>query len=145
MRRHSIAVLFAGLLLVATGYAAALLFDSTGARTFGAWALALGASLVLSAMLALAAVRGGAVPWVLGMTTVLVFVATFGGLAFALAMPAPTMSGPLLLGLPRVTAVMLLVAGLVPLVALPLAYARAFQQHVLSEADIARIKAVTDA
>jgi hypothetical protein len=47
----------------------------------------------------------------------------------------------LLFGLPRVTAIMLLVTGFVPLVMLPLAYARAFGRDVLREDDIARIAA----
>lgn len=136
----AIPLLLAGLLIVATGYATALL-TSGRVQLFGAWCLALGASLVLTGMLALAAKRASGIPRTLRVTLALVFVATFGGLAYALAAPAPTSGGPLLLGLPRVTALMLLVTGLVPLIVLPLAYARAFERDVLSAGDIERLRA----
>lgn len=132
-----IAVVLAGLLTVAAGYLAVLL---AAAHTFGAWALALGASAVLSGMLALAAARPGGTPRALRATVRLTFVATFGGLAYALGVPAPAPDGPLLLGLPRVTAVMLLVTGLIPLVVLPVAYALSFDRDVLTAEDIERAK-----
>lgn len=140
LTRSPILVLFAGLLIVAAGYVAVLLpGESATARVLGAWALALGASLVLTGMLALAAARPAGTPRMMRVATWLTFLATFGGLAYALAAPAPVTDGPLLLGLPRVTAIMLLLTGLVPLVALPLAYARAFDRDVLPREDVSRL------
>jgi membrane associated rhomboid family serine protease len=137
--RTPIALILAGLLSVAAAYAAMLL--GWWSPVSSAWALALGASLVLSGILALAAVRPGGTPRALRATVGLVFFATFGGLAYALAMPSPATDGPLLLGFPRTTAIMLLVTGLIPLIALPLAYARAFDRDVLGDGDVARIQA----
>jgi len=140
LTRSPITLLFAGLVIVAAGYVAILLpGDGSTARELGAWALALGASLVLTGMLALAAARPAGTPRMMRAATWLTFLATFGGLAYALAAPAPVTDGPLLLGLPRVTAIMLLLTGLVPLIALPLAYAHAFDRDVLSREDVSRL------
>lgn len=142
-----IAWLLGGLLCFAAGYVMVLVAGPPAAGAapgatviIAAWALALGASLVLAAMLGLAAARPQGTPRALRATVRLVFAATFGGLAYALAAPAPAADGPLLLGLPRVTAVMLLVTGLIPLVVLPLAYARAFDRDVLGQDDIGRMR-----
>jgi hypothetical protein len=141
-----IALLLAGLSLVAVAYAGQLVgHGGDGSAGYPAWCLALGASLVLAAMLSLAAGRPGGTPRALRVTALLAGVATFGGLAYALAARAPTPDGPLLLGLPRVTAIMLLVTGLVPLVVLPLAYARAFERDVLGEGDVERVVAAARA
>lgn len=135
-----IVVLVTGLLLIAIAYAGQL--AGHAALAYPKWSLALGASLVLTGMLALAARRPGGTPRALQASVWLTCLATFGGLAYALAAPAPAADGPLLFGLPRVTAIMLLVTGFVPLVLLPLAYARAFGRDVLRESDIARIAAM---
>jgi len=63
LTRSPITLLFAGLVIVAAGYVAILLpGDGSTARELGAWALALGASLVLTGMLALAAARPAGTP-----------------------------------------------------------------------------------
>lgn len=135
--------LLLGLLLVAAAYAGQ--FTGHASSRYPAASLALGASIVLASLLALAARRPGGTPRALRVTVRLAFVATLGGLGYALIAPAPTAGGPLLLGLPRVTAVMLLVTGLVPLVVLPIAYARAFDRDVLGEGDVERIAAAARA
>lgn len=135
-------LLVGGLLAVAVGYSLVLI--GAAGSPLGPWALAVGTAVVLSALLALAARRAGAIPRSLRATSALVFVATAGGLLYALAASAPVSDGPLLLGLPRVTAVLLLVVGLVPLIVLPVAYACAFKRDVLSEDDIARVTAAAN-
>jgi hypothetical protein len=130
--------LVAGLLCVALGYAMVLTRVASG--SLPAWLLALGTSIVLGAMLALAAARPSGTPRTLRATVWLATVATFAGLAYALAAGPPAADSPLLLGLPRVTAVMLLVTGLIPLVTLPLAYARAFDRDVLGAGDVERVR-----
>lgn len=130
-------LLVGGLVSVAAGYAAVLL--DSGPALFPPAALALGASAVLGALLRLGARRGGSIPDTLRLASSIAFIATAIGLLFALAAPPTADDGPLLLGLPRVTAVMLLCTGLVPLVLLPIAYARAFDIEVLNETDLARV------
>lgn len=100
------------------------------------WGLAIGSAGVLTAMLLLGARRKGRVPRSLVPALIVTFVATAGGLGYALAAAAPAPDGPLLLGLPRTTAVMLILVGAVPLVWLPVAYARAFEKDVLNTDDI---------
>lgn len=72
--------------------------------------------------------RLATVAWVI---TVLLAV----GLGIALAAAPPTPDGPLLLGLPRSTAILLIVVGLVPLVLLPLAWAATFDREVMGDGD----------
>lgn len=128
-----------GLTAVALAYATLLLDVTTLAASIAPLLLAFGASAILAGMLALASCRPSGTPRALRATVRLAFVATFAGLLYALLAPPPTAEGPLLLGLPRVTAIMLLVTGLIPLVVLPIAYARAFDKDVLGEDDIARV------
>ncbi len=134
-----ITVIVAGLLAVAVAYASLFLDLAAPATSIAPPLLAFGASAVLAGMLALASRRPSGTPRALRATVRLAFVATFAGLLYALLAPAPTADGPLLLGLPRVTAVMLLVTGLIPLVVLPIAYARAFEKDVLGEDEITRV------
>lgn len=134
-----ITVIVAGLLAVALAYAALLLDLTAISASIAPLLLAFGASAVLAGMLALASRRPSGTPRALRATVRLAFVATFGGLVYALLAPAPTADGPLFLGLPRVTAIMLLVTGLIPLVVLPIAYARAFEKDVLGADEITRV------
>ncbi len=138
MLRTPITLLVAGLLAVAFAYASVLL--DLGARSAAPWSLALGAAAVLTAMLQLGARRNRRLPRILGVTAALAFIALAGGFIYALAALAPSSDGPLLLGLPRVTAILLILAGLIPLVCLPTAYALAFDTEVLSDADLARVR-----
>ena len=125
MSRAPILVLVLGLLLVAGAYALAF----AGGGPLAPWSLALGTTLVLAAMLWLGGRRRGAMPASLAAAAILAALATFGGFAFALAAPAPVADGPLLLGLPRVTAILLILVGAVPSVALPLLYALSFDEE----------------
>lgn len=128
--RRSIAFLTAGLLLVAFAYAATLLGVAGAAAP---WSLAAGTAIVIGAMLALAARRRGRPMRVLSIVAVLAGLALAAGLGVALAAPPARADGPLLLGLPRTTALLLGLAGLVPLVALPLAYAAVFDREVMGD------------
>ncbi|MEX2182359.1 MAG: hypothetical protein WD771_09980 [Gemmatimonadaceae bacterium] len=129
MTRAPISLLAAGLVAVAIGYGTVLLGGD--ATIVGPWCLAVGSTAILTALLWLGARRRGGVAPALGAVVVVVALTTLGGLAFALLASPPAVDGPLLLGLPRVTAVMLLLTGAVPLVALPLAYALLFDRHVM--------------
>lgn len=122
-----IAVLGAGALAVAGAYALSFI----GSSALAPWLLAAGSTLVLTGLGLLGA--GPRAPRL--RSAVLVACAcTFGGFAFALAAAPPPADGPLLFGMPRVTAVMLLATGAVPLVLLPIAYAWAFAREVKPDA-----------
>lgn len=128
-QRLPIAVLGLGAIAVATAYG--LAFGGV-AGTLGPWCLAFGSVLVLTGLGLLGA--GPRAPRL--QAAVLVACAfTFGGFALGLVASAPTPDGPLLLGLPRTTALLLLFAGAVPLVLLPLAYAWAFPREVVRPDD----------
>ena len=127
--RAPILLLLAGLILVAAAYALAITGASALAPSaLAPWTLALGATLVLTAMLWLGGRRRGRLPRALAAACVLAALATFGGFAYALLAPAPTADGALLFGLPRTTAILLTLVGVVPMLAMPLLYAAAFRE-----------------
>lgn len=132
MRRLAPLALVTGLFAIALAYAATL--AGVGAA-IAPWLLALGTATVLASLLALAAARRGVRPRILGTAAALTGVTIAVGLSLALAAAPPTPDGELLLGLPRTTALLLLSVGLVPLLALPLAYAAAFEREVMGDGD----------
>lgn len=101
-----------------------------GSHPLAPWLLAAGATLVLAGLGLLGA---GARSPRLSAAVLVACGCTFAGFAFALAAAAPAADGPLLFGLPRVTMLMLLCTGAVPLVLLPIAYAWAFPHEVERE------------
>jgi hypothetical protein len=123
--RAPIVLLLAGLVLVALAYVLALAGGSASAP----WALALGATLVLTAMLWLGGRRRGRLPRALAAACVIAALATFGGFSYALLAPAPEAGGALLFGVPRTATILLLLIGAVPMLALPLLYAAAFDDE----------------
>lgn len=141
MPRSSLLLLVAGLLLVAAGYVVVLLDTAVA---FGPWGLALGSAAVLTALLRISARRAGRIPRALHVATLVVFGATVAGFGVALVSPPATADGPLLLGLPRITAILLLLVGLVPLVVLPVVYASAFERDILSADDLERVRAAAE-
>ncbi len=93
--------------------------------------MALGTTAVLAGIAQLAIVRAGGETRALARTVRWVFGAMAVGFVGVLLLPAPVAGGPLLFGLPRLTAILLLVVGALPLVVLPIAYARAFDAEVM--------------
>ena len=93
--------------------------------------MALGTTAVLAGIAQLAIVRAGGATRTLARTVRWVFGAMAAGFVGVLLLPAPVAGGPLLLGLPRLTAILLLSVGALPLVVLPIAYARAFDAEVM--------------
>lgn len=123
----SIRLIFVGALAVATAYLATF----AGPLALAPWMLAAGSTLILTG-LGLLGVGPGR-PRLTG--AVLVACAlTFAGFAVALLQSAPTADGPLWLGLPRATALMLVITGAVPLVLLPIAYGLWFDREVMDDA-----------
>jgi hypothetical protein len=121
-----ILLLVLGLLLVAAAYVLVLV----GAAEPAPWLMAAGSSLALTALGLLGV--GPRRPC-LSAAVLVACASTFAGLAIGLAMSPPTADGPLLLGLPRVTALLLLFTGAVPLVLLPIAYGVFFRREVLRD------------
>lgn len=123
----AIAILAAGALTVAVAYALTFLVVAVSAAP---WLLAVGAVLVLTGLGLLGA--GPRAPK-LAAAVLVACAFTLLGFTVALTIAPHTAGGPLLLGLPRATALMLALTGGIPLVLLPLAYAWAFPREVAHE------------
>lgn len=121
-----ILLLTLGLLLVAGAYILVLV----GVEGAAPWLMAAGSTLVLTGLGLLGV--GPRRPY-LSAAVLIACACTFAGLAIGLAMTPPATDGPLLLGLPRVTALLLLFTGAVPLVLLPIAYGVFFRREVLRD------------
>lgn len=125
-QRTSVALIALGSLGVLAAYTLTFFGGSDGAP----WLMAAGATLVLTGLGLLGA--GPKAPRLASAVIVACF-STFIGLAFGLSLEAPVPNGPLLFGFPLSTAVMLLYAGAVPLVVLPIVYAWAFPREVAQD------------
>jgi hypothetical protein len=123
----SIAVLTGGALAVLAAYAMAFIGAPGSVTPMAPWLLAVGATLVLTGLGLLGA--GPRAPR-LAAAVLVACACTLLGFAVALSLAPHEAEGPLLLGLPRATTLMLLLTGGIPLVMLPLAYAWAFPKEV---------------
>lgn len=137
MRRAGLSLLVLGLLAVAAAYA---LVIADSALRAAPWWLALGTTSVLAGMAIMGIARRGRATPLLARAAALCCVSVAVGLVIPLVLPAPSAGEPLFLGLPRPTAMLLLLVGLLPLVLLPLAYAIAFEREVLSQDDLAAMR-----
>ncbi|HRN52765.1 MAG TPA: hypothetical protein PK788_04675 [Gemmatimonadaceae bacterium] len=131
----AIAVLTAGAVAVLAAYGLGFIESfatltptaSATARATAPWLLAIGATLVLTGLGLLGA--GPRAPR-LASAVLVACSCTMLGFAYALTLAPHVVAGPLLLGLPRATTLMLILTGGIPLVLLPLAYAWAFPREV---------------
>lgn len=114
----------------ALAVAAAYLLAFVGGHALAPWLLAAGAVLVLTGLGLLGA---GAGRPRLAAAVLLCSACVFIGFAIGLLGAAPAADGPLLLGLPRTTTLLLICSGLVPLLLLPVAYAWAFPREVMGD------------
>jgi hypothetical protein len=139
VRRLVLRLLALSVALVALAYAGVLLPGDN--PVWAPWLLALGSNGVIMSLMALGAMRRDSLPRSLGWTFVGLFVLCAGAFVVALAMPANEgPGGPLLLGLPLRTAIVLYGIGVVPIAILPLAYALTFDSSTLSEGDLERVR-----
>lgn len=138
-RRIALTLIVLSTLAITAAYASAFLPD--GPPAWAAWALAFGSTLIMVAMMALGATRGGTfgrLGWAFGLVLIIVG----GGFALLLALPpADPADLDLWLGLPPRAAVLLYGIGLLPAFVVPIAYALTFDAMTLSEADLARVRA----
>lgn len=131
------------LVLSCTAIAGAYLlaFLPGGAPPWAAWGLAVGSAGALSSMMALGAARGGTLRPVALVASVLTFLVVAGSFGAALLLPANEgKDAVLVLGFPLRTAIVLYGVGVVPMLFLPLAYAKSFDADTLSEADLERVR-----
>lgn len=122
--RIAILTLSGGALLVAAAYG--LTFAQADAAA-APWLLAIGATLVLTGLGLLGA--GARAPR-LAAAVLVACACTMLGFTIALTRAPHVVDGPLLLGLPVATTLMLALTGGIPLVLMPLAYAWAFPREV---------------
>ncbi len=138
MKRLLLRLLVLSVLLVAMPYAAAF---AGLAPEWTLYALAIGVNGVIVSLMALGAVRRDRLPRSLVWTFAGLFVLCAGAFVVALALPANEgVGGPLLLGLPLRTAIVLYGIGVVPIAILPFAYALTFESSTLSDDDLVRVR-----
>jgi len=139
MKKFALAVLFSSMILLAAGYASALL--PGGPPDFVPWIFAFATASSMISVLALGASRNGrrlgALGWVFGFC----FLCIAGGFWAALAAPTVTAASRLWLGLPGGAAIILFLVGLVPMLVLPIAYALTFEKGTLSAEELDRLRA----
>lgn len=126
------------ILLVLAAYASAFL--PGGAPAWAAWAMAVGTTVAMLALIALGASRGGRAPRPLLVALLLVALLVLGAFAAALLLPPEGTGTPLLLGLPRRAAIVIWGAGLLPMFVLPVVYALTFDRLTLAPEDLERVR-----
>ena len=128
--RAALRLVVASTVLVGAAYASAFLGER-GSR-IGAWLMALGSSGLVASTMALGALRSRADARRLTPLFVATFVVIFASLAAALLLPPDEgPSSTIVLGLPLRAAIVVYGIGIVPLLALPLAYALTFDESRL--------------
>jgi hypothetical protein len=130
-------------LLITMAYLSAFL--PGGTPTWAPWIFLLGMSVIMVATMALGAARDGEATGLKGLFAFLILV-QLGAFGAALALPASEGAGsPLFLGLPLRAALVLYLAGLVPVIVVPIFYARTFHALALRPGDVERVRAEAQA
>lgn len=139
MKRLALGGVFLSILAIAAAYASAFL--PGGTPGWGPWLMAIGIAAIMVATMILGAARNGKIGK-LAIPFAFVFVVLAGGFCVVLALPPADPSDPeLWLGLPPRAAVILYGIGLLPLFAVPVAYALTFDEMTLSQDDLDRVRA----
>jgi hypothetical protein len=138
--RQGLIPVLAGTLAVAAAYGSAFL--PGGVPGWAPWSMVVGIALLFTGTMALGAARPGRrlgpMVWALAFAFV-VLVGCFGA---ALALPGGEGPGSrLLLGLPLRAALVVYGIGWLPVLVLPVVYARTFRNLTLDESDLERIRA----
>ena len=138
-RIAALAALIAGILAIATGYAAAFLRG--GPPAWAPWLLALGIPIALGAIMILGAARGQR--GISQLKYPFAFVVAVLAIGFCAALALPPTESPLSrlwLGLPARAAIVIYGIGLLPIIILPVAYALTFETQTLNAEDVARVR-----
>jgi len=139
IKRLALFGIFLSLLAIAVAFASAFL--PGGAPEWAAWVMAIGTSASMVCTMAVGAARHGGIGK-LAYPFAFVFVVLAGGFCLILALPATDPLNPeLWLGLPPRAALVLYGIGLLPLFAVPVAYALTFDEMTLSQDDLDRVRA----
>lgn len=142
-KRLALGTVFLSTLLIAAAYASAFL--PGGTPGWAPWALAIGTAAMLVGMMALGAAKKGRIGKLV-VPFAFVFLVLAGGFGLVLALPATDPANPeLWLGLPPRAAVILYGIGLLPLFAVPIAYALTFEDQALNADDLMRLQVWTRA
>ena len=138
-KRRAVLALFASTVLIGLAYAGAFL--PGGAPPWAARAMAIGITGSFVAVMVLGAAR--ATSGVGRLAPAFAFLALLLAVGFGYSLAAgggEAPEAPLWLGLPRRAATILYGIGILPLLVLPLAYARTFDSMTLTEEDIRRVR-----
>lgn len=136
--RSPLAGVVVGTLCVSGAYVLAFLSASTPPAAI--WLMIIGTGLLMVAMLALGAHRPGINGRRIAATSVFLLVLLIGGFAAAKLLPAEAAGDPLLFGMPRRAAIVLLGIGVLPVFVLPFIYARDFVDRGLDDAALDRLR-----
>jgi hypothetical protein len=138
MRRLILAGVVASTGLIALAYASA--FSPDGAR-WGLWCMIAGVTGNAVGIMALGVYREDRRQRVVGIALLLVATSVVTALSLALLLPDRGVDEPLVLGLPQRAAAVIYLAGVAPLLILPLVYAWTFDQVTLSDDDLRALRA----
>lgn len=139
MKATILRLLLVSLALIASAYLGS--FSPNGTPVWAPWLLAVGTNGLIMTLMALGATRRDTLPPSLVRTFVGLFVLCAGCFLVALWLPAREgVGGPLLLGLPLRTAIVLYGVGVLPIAVLPFAYALTFDDFTLRDEDLERVR-----
>ncbi|MEP6589778.1 MAG: hypothetical protein ABJC19_01230 [Gemmatimonadota bacterium] len=128
-----------GLGLVLSAYLGA--WVSGAAFGPGVWVMVAGVVVLLPSTVVLGGLRrgqGSRAVWVAALYLFLVLALGFGA---ALLLPAETVDGPFLFGIPLRAAIILFGVGITPSLVLPIAYAADFDRVALGASELTRLRA----
>jgi len=142
-RRLALFGLVASTIAIVIAYALAVL--PGGASDVSALLMIFGIAAMAVSLMILGAVRAGEKLGVLAFAFTFVFLVLMVGFAAVLLMPGgDTAATRLFGGLPPRAAMVIYGIGLLPVLVLPLVYAKTFEERTLTEEDLRRIKAAAE-
>jgi len=137
MQRAGILLLVVGLLAVAAAYLVTLVGV---ASDIAPWWLASGTVAVFASLATLGAAHRVRPTPILKATLVISFACLAAGFFIPLLLPPPTIGPPLLFGLPRQTALLVILVYVVPLIVMPIGYGLAFDREVLPPDEFEKLR-----
>ncbi|HEY3935009.1 MAG TPA: hypothetical protein VGL65_10380 [Gemmatimonadales bacterium] len=135
----ALAALFVGTAAIAVAFGSAWL--PGGAPMWGVWCMIVGSALSMSGMVGIGALRSRVRRRSIAVAVIVLLAVIIAGFGAALVLPAETVNGPFLLGLPRRAAIEIFGVGLLPLVVLPGLFALEFRSDGLDERSLAAFRA----
>src|SRR5476651_713368 len=139
MKSRILRLLLLSLALVAAAYLTS--FAPAGVARWSPWLLAVGTNGLIMTLMALGATRQDALPRSLLYTFIGLFLSCAACFLAALWLPAREGAlGPMLLGLPLRTGIVLYGVGVLPMFVLPFVYAWTFHAFTLRDDDLERVR-----